>query len=75
MSGLGPNGPSGDIYTLPHLQLDAQASVRLGHGLTAVVYGLNLTNEVFGYYHGQPDLRQSARMVQDRLMPAVSGTT
>jgi len=54
VSGLGPHGPSGDIYTLPHLQLDAQASFRIGHGLSAVVYGLNLTNEVFGYYQGSP---------------------
>jgi hypothetical protein len=54
VSGLGPNGPAGDVYTLAHLQLDAQASVRMGHGLTAMVYGLNLTNEVFGYYTGSP---------------------
>jgi TonB-dependent receptor len=54
VSALGPKGPSGDIYTLPHLQLDAQASFRIGHGLSAVVYGLNLTNEVFGYYQGSP---------------------
>jgi TonB-dependent receptor len=53
-SGLGPHGPSGDVYTLPHTQLDAQASIRLTHGLTAVVYGLNLTDEVFGYYTGSP---------------------
>jgi len=51
---LGPRGPSGDVYTLAHLQLDAQASIRLGHGLSAVVSGLNLTNEVFGYYTGSP---------------------
>ena len=51
---LGPRGPNGDIYTLAHLQVDAQASVRLGHGITAMVYGLNLTNEVFGYYQGSP---------------------
>ena len=53
-SGLGPTGPSGDVYSLPHTQLDAQASVNLGHGVTAMVYGLNLTNEVFGYYTGSP---------------------
>src|SRR5581483_4537008 len=46
-SGLGPTGPTGDVYTLPHLQLDAQATVRLGYGLSAIAYGLNLTNEVF----------------------------
>ena len=54
VSRLGPTGPTGDIYTLPHFQLDAQASVRLSHGLSFVVYGLNLTDEVFGYYQGSP---------------------
>ncbi len=54
VSHLGPTGPTGDVYTLPHFQLDAQASVRLAHGLSFVVYGLNLTNEVFGYYTGSP---------------------
>lgn len=53
-SGLGPKGPSGDIYTLSHLQLDAQASIRLGGGFTFVLSGLNLTDEVFGYYQGSP---------------------
>ncbi len=52
VSGLGPHGPTGDVYTLPHFQVDAQASVRIGHGLSAEVYGLNLTNTVFGYYTG-----------------------
>jgi len=51
---LGPKGPNGDIYTLAHLQVDAQTSVRLGHGISVMVYGLNLTNEVFGYYQGSP---------------------
>jgi TonB-dependent receptor len=51
-SGLGPNGPSGDIYTYAHTQLDAQGSYRIGHGFTAMAYGLNLTNEVFGFYQG-----------------------
>ena len=31
-----------------------RAAYRLGHGLTAVVYGLNVTDEVFGYYTGSP---------------------
>ncbi len=52
VSGLGPHGPTGDVYTLPHFQLDAQASIRLSHGLSAIVYGLNLTDAVFGYYTG-----------------------
>ncbi len=51
-SGLGPKGPSGDIYTYAHTQLDAQGSYRITHGLTAMAYGLNLTNEVFGFYQG-----------------------
>ncbi len=51
---LGPRGPNGDIYTLAHLQVDAQASVKLGHGIEVMAYGLNLTNEVFGYYQGSP---------------------
>jgi TonB-dependent receptor len=51
---LGAIGPTGDVYTLPHFQLDAQATVKLSHGLSVVAYGLNLTNEVFGYYTGSP---------------------
>jgi TonB-dependent receptor len=53
-SGLGPKGPSGDTYTMAHKQLDAQGSYRIGHGLTLMAYGLNLTNAVFGYYTGSP---------------------
>lgn len=51
-SGLGPKGPSGDIWTLTHFQVDAQASYRFYKGISAVVSGLNLNNEVFGYYQG-----------------------
>jgi TonB-dependent receptor len=53
-SGLGPKGPSGDVYTLSHLQLDVQGSLRLKYGFTFIASGLNLTNEVFGYYTGSP---------------------
>src|SRR5262249_13755955 len=35
-SGLGAIGPTGDVYTLAHMQLDAQGSIKLGHGLQAV---------------------------------------
>jgi TonB-dependent receptor len=48
------NGPCGDNYFYPHLQVDAQAGVRLYHGLQLEVQGLNLTNEVFGFYNGSP---------------------
>ena len=49
---LGIKGPNGDNYLYSHLQLDAQGSFRIAKGFTAVVYGLNLTNEVFGFYQG-----------------------
>ena len=52
VSGLGPTGPSGDVFTLPHFQVDAQATYRMFRGLSAVVSGLNLNDEVFGYYTG-----------------------
>jgi len=48
----GLKGPFGDVYFYSHLQLDAQGSVRLGKGLSFIAYGLNLTNEVFGFYQG-----------------------
>ena len=51
---LGVNGPNGDHWFYTHMQVDAQASVRLAKGFTGVVYGLNLTNEVFGFYFGSP---------------------
>ena len=50
----GLDGPNSDIYLYTHLQVDAQGSVRLAHGLSFVAYGLNLTNEVFGFYQGSP---------------------
>lgn len=53
-SGLGPKGPSGDIWTLPHYQVDVQASYRFFHGLSVQASVLNFNNEVFGYYEGSP---------------------
>jgi TonB-dependent receptor len=50
----GLKGPFGDVYFYSHLQVDAQGSVRLAHGLNFIMYGLNLTNEVFGFYQGSP---------------------
>lgn len=50
----GITGPFGDNYFYAHLQVDAQGSVRLTHGLTFTMYGLNLNNEVFGFYNGSP---------------------
>jgi len=50
----GTAGPAGDVYFFPHLQVDAQASYRVKKSLTFVVQGLNLSNEVFGFYNGSP---------------------
>ena len=49
---VGLKGPFSDGYFYTHLQVDAQGSVRLTRGLNFVMYGLNLTNEVFGFYQG-----------------------
>ena len=50
----GLRGPLGDNYLYPHFQIDAQGSYRLKYGFTVMAYGLNLNNEVFGFYNGQP---------------------
>ena len=50
--GDGTPGPFGDNYFYPHLQFDAQGSVRLARGLNFIMYGLNINNEVFGFYNG-----------------------
>lgn len=57
-SGLGPKGPSGDVWTLPHMQVDAQATYRFWRGFSFLVSGLNLNNEVFGYYTGSDQFVQ-----------------
>ncbi len=51
---LGPKGPVGDIYLYSHVQLDTQMSYRLPGGFEAYAYGLNLNNEVFGFFNGSP---------------------
>ena len=50
----GVKGPLSDVYFYPHIQLDAQGSILLKHGLRYVIYGLNLNNAVFGFYQGSP---------------------
>lgn len=50
----GPKGPNGDQYLYAHLQVDAQGSFRVRKDLSVLVQGLNLTNEVFGFYNGGP---------------------
>jgi TonB-dependent receptor len=46
------NGPCGDNYFYPHLQVDAQMEARIYRGLRLQIQGLNLNNEVFGFYNG-----------------------
>jgi TonB-dependent receptor len=53
-SGGGLHGPNGDQYLYSHLQLDLQGTYKLPKGFTVVAYGLNLNNEVFGFYQGDP---------------------
>jgi TonB-dependent receptor len=48
----GVNGPNGDNYLFPHLQLDSQASVRVKGGLSLMFAILNMSDEVFGFYNG-----------------------
>jgi TonB-dependent receptor len=50
----GIKGPLGDQYLYAHTQVDIQGSYRLYRGLSFVASGLNLTNEVFGFYTGSP---------------------
>jgi len=50
----GIKGPAGDNYLYAHLQVDTQISYRLPKGFEAYVQGLNLNNEVFGFYFGSP---------------------
>ena len=47
-------GPLGDNYFYSHLEFDAQGSIRMMRGLQFVMYGLNINNEVFGFYNGSP---------------------
>jgi hypothetical protein len=50
----GTAGPGGDNYLYAHMQIDAQAVMRIAPSLSVVVSGLNLNNEVFGFYNGSP---------------------
>ena len=64
----GINGPLSDFYFYTHVQVDAQGSIRLNHGFTALVSALNLNNEVFGFYQGS-----SQYMIQrEYYQPTVS---
>jgi TonB-dependent receptor len=49
---VGVKGPNGDNYLYAHFQFDTQASYTLPAGFQVYAYGLNLNNEVFGFYNG-----------------------
>ena len=51
---VGVKGPAGDNYLYAHYQFDTQASYNLPAGLQIYAYGLNLNNEVFGFFNGSP---------------------
>jgi TonB-dependent receptor len=51
---LGIYGPTGDVYFYAHTQFDIQGSYRIYKNLSFFAYGLNLSNEVFGFYQGSP---------------------
>ncbi len=53
--GGGIEGPNGDQYFYSHTQVDIQGGYQLPKGFTAIAYGLNLNNEVFGFYYGNPN--------------------
>ncbi len=50
----GTAGPAGDNYLYAHFQFDTQATYNLPWGFQVYAYGLNLNNEVFGFYNGSP---------------------
>src|SRR6202171_174564 len=49
---IGLKGPNGDQHLYAHTQYEVQGSCRVYKGLCVVAYGLNLSNEVFGFYQG-----------------------
>jgi len=51
---LGLKGPLGDQYLYAHTQYDVQGSYHLYKGVEVMAAGLNLSNEVFGFYTGSP---------------------
>ncbi len=48
----GPKGPTGDNYFYSHMQIDSQIGYALPLGLKLSASGLDLNNEVFGFYQG-----------------------
>jgi TonB-dependent receptor len=53
-SPFGVKGPFGDNYLYSHFQIDVQGDYDLPKNFTLIFNGLNLNNEVFGFYNGSP---------------------
>lgn len=51
---FGPTGPNGNNYFYSHTQVDAQGSYYIAKGFSVLASGLNMNNEVFGFYNGSP---------------------
>jgi TonB-dependent receptor len=54
-SPFGIKGPFGDNYLYSHFQVDVQSDIYLPKNFTLIFDGLNLNNEVFGFYNGSPE--------------------
>jgi TonB-dependent receptor len=50
----GPAGPNGDNYFYSHTQVDAQGTYYVAKGFSVLASGLNMNNEVFGFFNGSP---------------------
>ncbi len=73
---LGLKGPTGDDYLYAHTQFDVQGQYRTYKGIQLVVSGLNLSNEVFGFYYGSeryPNQREYYRPTVSFGLRWVSG--
>jgi len=71
----GVNGPLSDIYFYTHFQVDAQGSVQLPRGFTFVMYGMNLNNEVFGFYQGSAQYMIQREYYQPTIAAGVRWTS
>ena len=63
-----PSSPCGDNYLYSHTQIDAQASYDIGKGFTVLASGLNMNNEVFGFYNGSPQYMVQREYLQAYLL-------
>jgi TonB-dependent receptor len=50
----GVNGPFGDNYFYPHMQVDSKITYYIGKGFTVMAIGENMNNAAFGFYNGSP---------------------